>query len=165
MKEEYNELIKDIITNDKVKSMDNFIQHCDTTTLEHSKEVSYLCYKICKKLKLDYKSATRASLLHDFYLYEWRTNKERWHGFKHPYIALKNAEEEFNLNRKEKNMIKTHMWPLTTIPPSSLEGLVLTLVDKYSATKEIMSYIKKRTKESKPFRYAYLLVLFIIRKF
>ncbi|MCI6350223.1 MAG: HDIG domain-containing protein [Tenericutes bacterium] len=165
MKEEYNELIKDIITNDKVKSMDNFIQHCDTTTLEHSKEVSYLCYKICKKLKLDYKSATRASLLHDFYLYEWRTNKERWHEFKHPYIALKNAEEEFNLNRKEKNMIKTHMWPLTIIPPSSLEGLVLTLVYKYSATKEIISYIKKRTKESKSFRYAYLLVLFIIRKF
>lgn len=34
-------------------------------------------------------------------------------------------------------MILRHMWPLTPIPPSSREGIVLSLADKYCASREM----------------------------
>ena len=39
-KEEYNIIIKDILSNNKVLELDNHIHH-KTTRLEHSKRVSY----------------------------------------------------------------------------------------------------------------------------
>lgn len=164
MKEEFNYIVKDILNNKKVKLMNDFRQHFDTNTYEHSYSVAYISYKICKKLKLDYKSAARAALLHDFYLYDWRTNEVRLHGFKHPRISLNNAIKEFNLNNKEKDIILKHMWPLTIIPPKSVEGFIVTLADKAATYNETTKYIKEKCKECKPFKHAYLFILFVIKK-
>ena len=49
--------------------MKKYKQHYETSTFDHCYMVSYYCYKVCKKLKLDYKSAARAGMLHDFFLY------------------------------------------------------------------------------------------------
>ena len=69
---EYIQIILEIFNNSTVQQMDNFRQHYDSTCLEHCLEVSYISYKICKKLGLDYVSAARAGLLHDLFLYDWR---------------------------------------------------------------------------------------------
>ena len=39
--------------------------------------------------------------------------------------ALNNAQREFELTEKEKDIILKHMWPLTVIPPRSWEGMTV----------------------------------------
>lgn len=138
---EYMECIEHIIEHELVQSMKKYCQHGATTTLTHCVHVSYLSFRICKKVGLDYKAAARAGLLHDFFLYDWHTHcketKERLHGFYHPRKALNNAKREFNLTEKEKDIILKHMWPLTVIPPKSWEGMVVMYADKVCTVKEM----------------------------
>ena len=138
---EFRQIIEEIISNEKVKEMKKYIQHGKTNCYQHCYEVAYYCFCICKKVRLDYKSATRAAMVHDMFLYDWHNPKshKRWHGFRHPKIACKIACQEFDLSKKEQDMIKKHMWPLTIIPPKSMEGFILTLVDKYCTIKEFFN--------------------------
>jgi len=143
-KEEFNIIIEEIIINDNFLKLKEFLHHRESI-YNHSLEVSYLTYKISKKMKLDYKSATRAALLHDFFLYDWRKegkeNKKKLfqkHGFTHPKIALMNSEENFIINKKEADIILKHMFPLTIIPPYSIEGWVVTFADKYITIKDFL---------------------------
>ena len=144
---QYMDIVKDILSSDIFKKLAGFVQHGSTSTMEHSINVSYTTYLVCKKLNLDYKSAARAALLHDFYLYDWhRPAKEigtHFHGFTHPYTAAKNAKKYFGITDKEAGMIKTHMFPFTPIPPLSREGWVLTMADKTTSVNEIISNMKK----------------------
>ena len=136
----------------------NYRQHFDTLCYEHCYIASYYCYIICKKLHLDYKSATRAAMLHDLFLYDWRdkNSHQRFHAFHHGKTACQNACKIFELNQKEKDMITRHMWPVTLSFPNSIEGFILTLVDKYCAIYESWNAIKILTYSKKSFRYAYL---------
>lgn len=60
-----------------------------------------------------------------------------WHGFKHPLIARYNADAVFKLNEKERNIIQTHMWPLTiTQLPHCREAYLVCLADKMSSSWE-----------------------------
>lgn len=154
--DEFNTIIKDIIDNPYVLDMKNFRQHCDTSTFEHSYKVAYISYKICKKLNLDYKSVARAGMLHDFYLYDWRIKSSwhRWHAFKHGRFASINACKLFDLSNKEIDMIKKHMWPVTPIPPKSIEGFILTFADKYSASIESLDYYRKMLSKNQNYMYA-----------
>lgn len=139
---EYFSCIQDLIESDPVKLMDTFIQHGHTTTLEHCINVSYLSYKVAKFFKLDYKSAARAGLLHDMFLYDWhkQPKDDRFldqHGFSHPKKALNNALKYFELNNKEKDIIEKHMWPLTLRKvPKYKESFLVSFVDKYTSSCE-----------------------------
>ena len=83
--EEYLALVRDILKNEQVRSMDGYFQHGRTTCLRHSINVSYLSYLFCKKHGLDARAAARGGLLHDLFLYDWhfyrRRKGERLHGF------------------------------------------------------------------------------------
>jgi uncharacterized protein len=144
-KEEYEKCIDDLIQDKVVLSMKNFIQHSNINCLEHSLYVSYSSYLICKRLGLDYRCAARGGLLHDLFLYDWHIKRKhkRWHGFRHPYIALQNANKYFQLNDLEKDIIKKHMWPLTIILPRYKEAYVVAFVDKYCASREILKFRRK----------------------
>ena len=74
---EFIEITKDLLTNEKVKEMKNYRQHYDISTYEHCLNVAYISYRVCKKLKWDYKSMARAAVLHDLFLYDWRKSKEK----------------------------------------------------------------------------------------
>lgn len=136
---EFQSILQEFIKNEAIQKLKEYRQHFKTNRFEHCYLVSYYCYRICKKLKLDYRSATRAAMLHDFFLYDWRTQKsgrEKPHAFTHGKIACENASKIFELNEKEKDMIIKHMWPVTLSFPKSPEGFILTFVDKYCATIE-----------------------------
>ena len=135
----YEGLVCDILENETVRTMDQFIQHSDVSCLEHSLHVSYLSYTLCRKLGLDYVAAARAGLLHDFFLYDWHVTRpeEGLHGFVHPARALRNADHHFSLRPIEKDIIEKHMWPLTLAFPSYRESFVVSLVDKYCSLLEI----------------------------
>jgi uncharacterized membrane protein len=138
---EYIEIISDIISNAEYRKLRNFYHH-NTTIYEHLQYVSYISYRMAKALGLDYRSATRGALLHDFFLYDWHTHdepdlpKNKNHGLAHPRIALGNARKHFTLNRIEEDIIVKHMWPFTLRPPRYMESYVVTFADKFSASRE-----------------------------
>lgn len=141
--EDFYYCIKSILEKDIIKEMDQYMQHGNTTTLKHSIFVSYLSYKIAKKLSWNYWSVARAALLHDFYLYDWHNQEKKKlfekHGFTHPMTALKNANHYFELNELEKDIIIKHMWPLTFRHiPRYKESFLVSFVDKYIAIKETL---------------------------
>lgn len=167
---EFIYIIDDIITDETVKQMKNFRQHCDTSCYEHCLHVAYYSYFLCKKLGLDYISAARAAMLHDFFLYDWRKNRRNvelseLHAFAHPKIALKNASSIFSLNEKEEDIIVKHMWPVTPAFPKYKEAYIVTLMDKYSAIKEVLLYMQLKLRKNRIYKYAYIfssLILFRI---
>ncbi len=148
---EYLEVVKDIFENKVFQSMSEFVQHGDTSCLAHSIQVSYLSFCICRSLGMDARSAARAGLLHDLFLYDWHTHAKEtgrhFHGFTHPRTALINASREFELNDIEKNCILRHMWPLTPIPPKYKEGYVIVYADKYCSTAEVCLRIQQSVKK------------------
>ena len=71
------EIVSEILKNREFNKLKDFTHH-KTTRMEHSKRVAYLSYRICKKLNLDYVSAARGGMLHDFFLNKYtakNTNK------------------------------------------------------------------------------------------
>lgn len=159
-------IISDMIENNTVKQMYNFKQHYETTCFEHCLVASYYCYLLCKKFNLDYISCSRAAMVHDLFLYDWRkrqNGRKGLHAFTHPQTAYDNASKLFDLNEKEKDIIVKHMWPVTLALPKYKESYILTLVDKYCALNESYQEIFNRFCQKKVFRYAYvfLCLLFI----
>ena len=97
-------------------------------------------------------------MLHDLFLYDWRVRqpgRKGLHAFTHGMTACENASKLFDLNDKEKDMIIKHMWPVTVDFPRSIEGFILTFVDKYCAMQESFEVLKTRCLLKKKFRYFY----------
>ena len=166
--QEFSNIIEELVTNETVQEMKKYRQHYETTCFDHCYMVSYYCYLICKKYNLDYISATRAGMLHDLFLYDWRVrqpDRKGLHAFTHGKLACENASKLFDLNQKEKDMIITHMWPVTMKFPTSIEGFILTFVDKYCATSETLEVLKSRLLMKRALRYAYVFLSFIMIRF
>ena len=147
--DEYKKIISDLLEIDEVLSLAEYEQHIDIDRLQHVKSVSYLSYKICKKYNLDYVAAARAGLLHDLFYYDWKVKDDgshRLHGYRHPGFAVENAKKITSLSKKEEDIIKRHMWPLTLTPPRYLESYIVNLSDKYSATVEMFHSCNKKVK-------------------
>lgn len=144
--QEFKNIIKDITENSSVVSLKEHVQHMKGSRYAHCYEVAFYTYVITKKLGLDYVSATRGAMLHDFYFYDWRNKgvdgQKRFHAYRHPRIALNNARENFELNVLEKDIILKHMWPLTIRFPRYRETFIVTFVDKYCAMKEFFKFLK-----------------------
>ena len=136
---DYDILVEDILNNDDFQCL-NCIEHHGTSRMKHSKRVSYYSYLICKKLHLDYVSAARAGLLHDFFLSENdRTKRERFLSvFTHPKKALNNTTKHFDVNFIEQNIIVSHMFPLNIMLPKYMESWIVSFVDKVVGTYEFL---------------------------
>ena len=149
--DEYYEAINDIYEHEEFLKLKEFFHH-NSSIYEHVQDVAYFSYRICKYLKLDYRSAARGALLHDFFLYDWRNHdvpdlpRKKFHGLEHPTIAVANAKKHFSINEIEEDIIKKHMWPLTFIPPKYKESFIVSFADKYLSSKEFVSEFKKRRK-------------------
>lgn len=134
---EYLDCMRGLRENSKVARMKQFTQHGKTTCYEHCSHVSYYSYRVCRRLRLDYRAAARAGMLHDFFLYDWHVDRpaEGLHAFCHAGIALRNAEQSFTLSAKERDIIAKHMFPLSP-PPRCLEAFVVSCVDKFCSLAE-----------------------------
>lgn len=116
------------------------VQHGDTSVYTHSVNVALRCAAIAQALRIpvDQRSLMRGALLHDYFLYDWHVPdpSHRLHGFRHPGFARANAVRDFGVGDLEQNMIAHHMFPLTPVPPTCREGIVLCVADKMVATGE-----------------------------
>lgn len=148
----YFDIIKkyghDILESKGMKIEKLCVQHGSFSVYEHSLFVTSMCIVISKKLriKVDERAMVRGALLHDYFLYDWHkpTKQKKLHGFKHPKIALENANKEYFLGKIEQNMILRHMFPLTPKPPKYREAVILCISDKICATYETVGGFKNK---------------------
>ncbi len=153
---DYISCVSDLIENENILKLRDFSHHIGTTRYQHSLNVSYYNFLLCRFLGLDAKSAARAGLMHDLFFYDRRKHEkgigERSHISEHPKIAFFNASEMFSISELEGDMIANHMWPATLHLPKHREAFVITFVDKFCAVAEVAVSVKtkisrKRRKE------------------
>ena len=134
----------DILHSRNHKSTRKAIQHGNVSVRRHAINVARYSLLIDEKLgiKCNKRDLIRGALLHDYFLYDWHDKDHisplRLHGFFHPGIALRNAEKEYRLSTKEKDIIRKHMWPLTIVPPKCREAWVVSMADKYCSLMETL---------------------------
>ena len=149
--EEFYHYVKDLLDSEIVCEMKKYRHHYSTTCYQHCLNVSYYNYLVCRKLGLDAKKAARAGILHDLFLYDWRETPrkkgEKPHGMRHPQIALENALQNFDISKREEDMIVKHMWPLTLKLPRYAESYVIVMTDKYAAMLELGNHFRDKLKD------------------
>lgn len=138
---EYLNIVNDILGNKTFNKL-KVQEHHGVSRFEHSLKVSYYSYKISKTLKLDYKKTARAGLLHDFFLSpNDQSFKEKVIStLNHSNKAVINSAKYFGICSKERDMIKSHMFPLCPSIPKYAESWIINFTDKYVAIGE---YSKK----------------------
>ena len=120
---EFKMIINKIINNRKFKQMKNVRHHILSNTYDHCYLTAWYTYKVCKKLKLDYKSATKAALMHDFF-FRTKGKLDLFEFARHPKYASKNASKIMKLNNIEKNCIESHMFPFCLTLPKYKESYI-----------------------------------------
>jgi len=138
----YMDCVAGVIDSKEVGMLGDYVHHHFTTRLQHSINVSYYSFMLCKFFGWDYRSAARAGLMHDLYFFDNKSidsdgNKLLKH---HPFDALDNSEKSFNLNEIEKDAIVNHMWPCQSVcRPRYKESLIVSFSDKLCAVMEATS--------------------------
>ena len=139
----FRHTVADLLGSEQVRRMQQIPHHPGTTCFEHSVFVSYVAFRMARRLKLDYMAAARAGLLHDLYLYDPRDRSAHPGSqcIDHPRFALRNARALCGeLSEKEENIILSHMWPLSPKMPHCREAVVVNLADKLCATIEVLQF-------------------------
>lgn len=150
----YYVLVSDLLEHDEVQRLKQFRHHVHTTRFQHSLNVSYYSYWLCRRFHWDAVSAARAGLLHDLYFYETseydreQAPNQISHLTFHPKLALLNASMRFSLNAIEKDIIVHHMWPISRQRPQYKESFVVSFVDKYVAVLEYFAPLFRRMRAS-----------------
>ena len=142
----YLSLTEDLLSHELVDGMKQYHHHKKINTHFHSVYVSYRVMKTCSLLGVkNMAPIVRAALLHDFYLYEWYTEKhEEYHIFYHPKQSVKNIEQYFGkLSKMQRNMILSHMWPTYVERPRYLASWLLTFSDKACAMEDYVHTSKR----------------------
>ena len=131
----------------EVGSMKQWRHHFSITCYQHSLFVSYMAFRIARRLRWDYRAAARAGLLHDLYLYDPADGSAHPGNqcLDHPEFALRNAAALCpDLSDREKNAIVSHMFPLAVHLPRCREALVVNMADKICATLEVVHLYQTR---------------------
>ena len=139
MQKEFNNIIKDIITNEEFMKLQDEVHH-STTRFNHSLRVAYEVYTKLKKKNLNYVDATRAALLHDFFFDDDLSQNQSDRLNNHPLISLENAKKHFELNELQEDIIISHMYPLSYNMPKFKESWIVSLIDKKITIQEFKRY-------------------------
>lgn len=135
---EFLNTVSDITANPEYQQLKNYVHHNCTNRYQHCLNVAWYTFLWCKKAGLNYKSAARGAMCHDFYLYDnaqfYKTNMR--HSVVHPRYALLNTRLHFETDPVMEDCIVHHMWPAGSGMPTTPEGMIVTLADKYCASVE-----------------------------
>jgi uncharacterized protein len=137
---------KKIMESEKFKESSAYMQHGSMAVDRHCINVARYSLFIVDKfgISCNQEEMIRGALLHDYFQYDWHKDKtdihRKLHGFYHPGIALKNANKEYQLTPREKDIIKKHMWPLTVVPPLCREAWVVSAADKWCSLMETLGF-------------------------
>lgn len=140
----FGELIREFTQHPVYRTMRD-LPHHEHSVYDHSLRVAWLSYKVGTYLNtyigIRIRDLTRGAMLHDFFLRDWHEQKSpsgRLHAFEHPREALVNARKYFSpISDVERDIILKHMWPLSLIPPRYIETVIVVVMDKVVASREV----------------------------
>lgn len=145
---------KDILCSRKFIKTKKHVQHGTMSVNGHCKNVATLSLYLNDKLHLNgnVRDIVRGALLHDYFLYDWHDREymrgKKLHGYAHADTALKNATRDYELTERQKDIIRSHMWPLNlTKLPRCREAWIVTMADKYCSTMETLKIHNGTIKE------------------
>jgi uncharacterized protein len=127
--------IREIVEHREFQRLGSY-RHHGRSRLLHCLDVAVAAFLMTNRQGMDFVSAARGALLHDFFFYRQHVDGPRLHSFRHPAIALRTAREFFKLNEVEVDAIVKHMWPLTPVPPKYPESAFVCIADKIVAVRE-----------------------------
>lgn len=150
----FQEMTQDIMDHPLFVALRGVQHHGGENSLYlHSVDTAKCAYQLARKFHMRedrVRAVTRAALLHDFFGYDWQSERHRrykryysgWkrlthmHAFIHGAHAAHRANRVFGLDDRQCAAITCHMFPLAPLPRNS-EGWVLTLADKLVASREV----------------------------
>ena len=153
-KDKLEVIYQEFYNNDKLSEMKDIRIHRGSSCFIHSFRVAKLSIKRALKHKkeLNLEAILIASILHDYYLYDWRKNRAllKKHGSRHPKVANNNAIRDFNINDLESDIILSHMWPINFKDfPKTTEARIVSHADKDIAFLEMITTKKFKEKRLK----------------
>ena len=158
-KQKLEETYRYYLHHEAILKMKDVPAHRGSNTYIHTFRLAKEIMKKAVKSRrnLDLENLLIATIFHDYYLYDWRTTKDRPHphGKYHPHIAAMNAKRDFNIPDKAIEMMETHMWPFNFFRiPKGKEAKLLCNVDTWVALKECLTSRKHKIKtEAKLLQY------------
>lgn len=154
-KSELEKIYQTFLHDEKILQMQNIQMHRGSNCYIHSFKVAKLAIKrAIRHKKGDLFVILLGSILHDYYLYDWRVEKDKRnsHLSSHPHIAAENATRDFAISDKVKKVIETHMWPVNfTSFPKSKEARIIVNADKTIYLKEIVCSRKYKAKRKEKY--------------
>lgn len=150
-RKELEEIYQSFLHDEKIAMMKEISMHRGSNCYIHSFKVAKLAIKRALRHKRgDLYVILVGSILHDYYLYDWRVDRSRMkkHMSSHPYTAANNAMRDFHISDKVKKVIESHMWPVNISEfPKTKEARIISNADKAIYLREIVCskrYKKKR---------------------
>ncbi len=142
---------RDVYTSEIFTSAFGQTHHYYTTVGDHTLNVALTSLKMAYALeKLRIRSSRRrlviGSLCHDLGIIgradKFKNNRVCCH--QHPIDSLAIAKRLVpGLDDRTENIIIRHMWPLTLLPPTNRESVIVDLADTYSTFMEIAGHRPK----------------------
>lgn len=149
-KQELENIYQRFFHDEKIERMKTISMHRGCNCFIHSFRVAKLAIKNALRHKnVNLKNILIGSILHDYYLYDWRVDRARkkHHTANHPKIAIKNASKDFGVGEEVKAIIASHMWPMNfRIFPKTKEQRITGLADTLVATREVLTSIAHKRK-------------------
>ncbi len=150
-KKQLEDIYQSFLNDERILKMKDIPMHRGSNCYIHSFKVAKLAIKrALRHKKGNLFTILIASILHDYYLYDWREDhsKMKHHLSSHPYTAAENAEKDFSIHEPIKKAIQSHMWPVNIKDfPKTKEARIVSLADKTIYLKEIVcskAYKSKR---------------------
>ena len=137
----------DVLESEEMKQAFQQTHHQWSTVGEHTFRVAFssvmICYALRKlNIKVSIPAVVIGALCHDLGILgrneKFSSAKEC--SIEHPKESVEVARELVNdLPEKTEDIIERHMWPLgESEAPNSIEGVVVSVADKYSAVKDLV---------------------------
>lgn len=159
---EFYDLIQPILDHKEFQKLKK-IKHHGISRFDHCMRVSYYTYLVAKGFGLNYKEATVAALLHDFFTDEVSDENSISRLRKHPSFAVENAKKYFALSPLQEDIILRHMFPVTLTPPKYLESWIVDFIDDLAAIYEQSHSTRRELSAATTFLFLFLIQYFKMR--
>ena len=156
-KNELEKIYQSFLHDEKILKMKEIEMHRGSNCYIHSFKVAKLAVKRTlrhHKVDVNIYTVLFASILHDYYLYDWRKDRSKMkhHMSNHPHVAAENAVRDFSIHEPVRKAIETHMWPVNIKDyPRSMEATIVSNADKAIYIKEI--FCSRKYKEKREQKY------------
>ena len=151
-KQKLEGIYQSFLFNEKILRMKEIPMHRGSNCYEHTFKVAKRAIHHCEKSKkknINPEVVLVGAILHDYYLYDWRTDRSKikTHAKQHELIAAENAIKDFGISKEIKEVIETHMWPINIKNyPKSREAKIVSINDKLVALFEALTSKRYKNK-------------------